>query len=118
VNFFKRIFFRELLKLRVRIPAFWYQRRVYTGIRTTDVPDKLESGKVYLIGENDHLWSAALKCPCGCGTVLEINLVPDIRPRWSVAEDKDGYVTIEPSIWRKKDCECHFRITRGMVRWY
>ena len=45
-----------------------------------DVPDKPAPGKVYLIGENGHLWSAALKCPGGCGTVLEINLVPDMRP--------------------------------------
>ena len=59
-----------------------------------------------------------VKCPGGCGTVLEINLVPDMRPRWKVTEDKDGVVTIEPSIWRKKDCECHFRITRGIIRWY
>ena len=83
-----------------------------------DVPDKPAPGKVYLIGENGHLWSAALKCPGGCGTVLEINLVPDMRPQWEVTEDKDGVVTIEPSIWRKRDCGCHFRITRGVVRWY
>jgi GNAT superfamily N-acetyltransferase len=42
----------------------------------------------------------------------------DMRPQWKVTEDKDGVVTIEPSIWRKRDCGCHFRITRGMVRWY
>jgi hypothetical protein len=83
-----------------------------------DVPDKPAPGKVYLIGENGHLWSAALKCPGGCGTVLEINLVPDMRPLWKVTEDKDGVVTIEPSIWRKRDCGCHFRITKGVVRWY
>lgn len=114
----KQSFFHALQKLRVRFPALWRQRQLYKSVRTSDVPDKLAPGKVYLIGENDHLWSAALKCPGGCGTVLEINLVPDMRPQWKVTEDKDGVVTIEPSIWRKRDCGCHFRITRGMVRWY
>jgi hypothetical protein len=87
------------------------------AIRVSDLPDKLDSGRVYLVGENGHLWSAALKCPGGCGNALEINLVPDMRPLWYVTEHEGG-VTIEPSIWRKRDCGCHFRITKGVVRWY
>jgi hypothetical protein len=118
VNWFKRILFQGLGRLRVRFPALWRQRQLYTSVRMNDLPDKPIPGKVYLIGENDHLWSAALKCPGGCGTLLEINLVPDMRPQWEITEDNYGVVTIEPSIWRKRDCGCHFRITSGIVRWY
>jgi hypothetical protein len=118
VNRLKRIFFQGLQKLSSKLPTLGRRSKLYTAVRMNELPDKLAIGKVYLIGENDHLWSAALKCPGGCGTVLEINLVPDMRPLWHVTEDRDGVVTIEPSIWRKRDCGCHFRITKGVVRWY
>lgn len=117
MNWLKQAFFKQLQKLRVRFPMLYRQQAPYSAVRVSDLPDKLEAGKVYLVGENEHLWSAALKCPGGCGIVLEMNLVPDTRPLWRVAEH-NGNVTIEPSIWRKKDCECHFRITNGIVRWY
>ncbi len=94
------------------------KRVLYTAVHVNDLPDKYEGGRVYIVGENSHVWSAALKCPGGCGVLLEINLVPDMRPLWRIDENRDGTVTIEPSVWRKTDCKCHFRITDGRVRWY
>ncbi len=114
----KLAFFRTLGKLRRWLPLLRRQSVLFTAVQVDDIPDKLESGKVYLVGENNHFWSAALKCPGGGGNVLEINLVPDTRPLWRVTENSRGLVTVEPSIWRRRDCECHFRITDGKVSWY
>jgi len=115
---FKLAFYRTLGWIRRRFPSTYRQRAPFAVVRESDVPDELESDCIYLIGEGEHLWSAAMKCPGGCGTVLEMNLVPDMRPLWHVALDAKGTVTIEPSIWRKRDCGCHFRITKGRVVWY
>lgn len=117
MNRIKRAVFRGIGLLRRWIPALG-RRAPYTAITVSDLPDKLEPGSVYLVGEGGHLWSAALKCPGGCGNVLEINLVPDMRPLWHITVHEGGIVTVEPSIWRQRDCRCHFRITNGQVRWY
>jgi hypothetical protein len=117
MNILKLWFFKTLARARQTFPILQPNYR-YSALHVADLPDKLEKGRVYVVGENGHHWSAGLKCPGGCGNVLEINLVPDMRPLWHFVENPDGTITIEPSIWRKRDCECHFRITNGRVRWY
>jgi hypothetical protein len=32
-----------------------------------DLPDHLERGIVYIVGEGEYSWFAAMICPCGCG---------------------------------------------------
>ena len=56
-------------------------------------------------------------CPCGCGRVLHMNLLPDERPCWRVTRNVDGTVTLHPSVWRKKDCGSHFWLRNGRIRW-
>ncbi|WP_415195487.1 DUF6527 family protein [Rhodopseudomonas sp.] len=56
-------------------------------------------------------------CPCGCGKILHMNLLPDERPCWQLTVDADGLATLHPSIWRQKDCGSHFWFRRGRVIW-
>jgi Family of unknown function (DUF6527) len=118
MSLLKLLSFKLLGWLRRRLPWLLPRRKPYTALHVEDVPDDLSPDHVYLIGEGDHLWSAAFKCPGGCGALLEINLVADMRPVWHVTADGDGAITIEPSVWRQKDCGCHFRIRNGRVIWY
>lgn len=90
---------------------------VYRASRVDDLPDVLRPRTVYLVGEEGHLWAAALVCPCGCGERIELNLMPQARPCWSAERRPDGTVTLMPSVWRQKGCKSHFFIREGRVDW-
>lgn len=82
-----------------------------------ELPDKLQKGEVYLIGENGHLWVVALLCPCGCQTVIQLNLLTDAKPCWRVEEHLDGTVSLAPSVWSRKGCDSHYFVRRGLIKW-
>jgi hypothetical protein len=48
-----------------------------------------------------------MRCPCGCGDNITLNLDPRAGRSWSVRET-DGVVTLSPSIWRGSRCKSHF----------
>lgn len=83
-----------------------------------DLPDILESNYVYLAGDDDYLWIAALMCPCGCGDTIQLNLLPEVRPRWKAEIHSDGTVSLSPSIWSRKGCGSHYFLRNGYVKWY
>lgn len=74
-------------------------------------------GVLYLIGEGDDPWFAAMRCPCGCGRRHEMNLLPDDHPAWRLEFDRMGAPSLHPSIWLKTGCESHFFLRRGKVEW-
>lgn len=93
------------------------KKKPYRTIFLEDLPDHLESNAVYVLGEGEHLWSAAMLCPCGCGETLHISLHQEGRPRWALINHGDGTVSFRPSIWRKHGCKSHFFFEQGLVRW-
>jgi hypothetical protein len=89
----------------------------YTMTKVDDLPDALRRKTIYIAGEGDHLWYAAMVCPCGCGAILQLCLMDGQRPKWSVEEHDDGTISLYPSIWRKVGCKSHFWIKRGKIVW-
>lgn len=89
----------------------------YRSARVEEMPDTVKPLTVYLCGEGEYLWAAAMLCPCGCKEVIQLNLLKTIRPRWSVQEHKDGSVSLRPSIWRQKGCQSHFFVRNGRIDW-
>lgn len=83
---------------------------------TEDVPDKLAAETVYVVGENGNHWCITMLCPCNCGSVIQLNLLPQIRPCWAFSY-KRGWITISPSIWCKRGCRSHFFVRKGHVDW-
>jgi|SRR5579862_198500 len=100
-----------LSKIRRKHPQFFRASRV------DDFPDSLKTWTVYVAGEDGHLWAAALVCPCGCGETVELNLLKQVRPCWSVEEHPDGSITLMPSVWRQKGCRSHFFVRHGHIDW-
>lgn len=72
---------------------------------------------LYILTEDGDPWFAAMLCPCGCGTVIELNLLPDERPCWRYKIDSAGRPSLEPSVWRKIGCQSHFFLRRGQIVW-
>jgi hypothetical protein len=102
-----------------RLIALWPSRKskLFHCVRVEDFPDKLERAKVYLAGEGDNLWAASMICPCGCGEVIELNLLKQARPCWSAQEHPDGTISLAPSVWRQKGCRSHFLVRHGRIDW-
>lgn len=101
---------------------YWLLDRVWPATiyrirRVGDRPDVPASGVVYVIGHDEHIWEAAMRCPNGCGRTLSMNLLPTEKPCWSLKEHADGTASLSPSIWRKTDCGCHFFLRHGRIEW-
>jgi len=91
--------------------------RRFTAIHVEELPDELEATAVYIAGEGQHLWFAAMLCPCSCGEILYMNLQKDARPRWSASCHSDNSVSLSPSVWRKVGCQSHFYLRKGQIIW-
>ncbi|HXP45513.1 MAG TPA: hypothetical protein VN833_35045, partial [Candidatus Acidoferrales bacterium] len=68
---------REILAL----PARWWHHlgrrklKPYRYVHVEEFPDALDANKLYIAGEHGYFWAAAMLCPCGCGDVIELNLL-------------------------------------------
>ena len=65
-----------------------------------ELPDNLMAGILYLLGVNQKPWATAFLCPCGCGALIELNLLPEVRPSWQVKQRWDRTVSLYPSVNR------------------
>lgn len=74
-----------------------------------------QPGDICLV-ERQSLRAAALKCPCGCGDDLIINLDKRAGPAWHLYQNRYG-ITIYPSYWRSDGCKSHFIIWNDDVCW-
>ena len=97
----------------------WFRKRqpVFRFLEVEEVPEKMNDSIVYLVGEKGHIWFAAMKCPGGCNTVIELNLVRTSRPCWTIEKHPDRTLTIHPSILRIRGCHCHFWLRNGQITW-
>lgn len=83
--------------------------------RVQEAPDVLDDGVLYIVGEGLHLWYAAMLCPCSCGDILNLSLMPDSRSHWILRYHRNKTVTLWPSIARSVGCKSHFNIRRSRV---
>ena len=103
-------------KLREKLPR--KKLKPYRSVHVDEMPDTFKPLTVYLCGEGEYLWAAAMICPCGCKDVINLNLLRTVRPCWSVQEHPDGTVTQTPSVWRQKGCRSHFFVRHGRIDWF
>jgi len=80
-------------------------------------PEQPKNKVLYIVLEDELPWSAAMLCPCGCGEMLHLNLLPDERPRWIHQHGQNQLSSLEPSVHRIKGCRSHFWFRKGKVYW-
>lgn len=95
----------------------WLNPPYRTAIAQERLPGKLKKRTLYIVREDGEDEQAAMLCPCSCGRILHMNLLPDERPCWRVDIHKNGTATLHPSVWRQKDCHSHFWFRKGRVHW-
>lgn len=109
------MFFKEALSWFVWL--FTGKKSPYKTVYIEELPDQLKKNHIYVLGEREHLWEAAILCPCGCGETLHMSLHREGRPRWKVEKHKNGTVSLYPSVWRKVGCRSHFYFRKGYIEW-
>lgn len=86
-------------------------------VRLQELPDTLDPTTVYILGEGQYLWFMAMLCPCGCGDLLQMSLLPTVEPWWRLIEHKNKSISLYPSVWKKAGCRSHFFLRRGQIKW-
>ena len=72
---------------------------------------------VAVMGAAEPKW-VCLLCPCGSGEVVRLALRPHYGPTWSLQVDLVGRPTLNPSIWQREGCLCHFWIRKGEISFH
>lgn len=119
-----------LQRLRAALSGAWSWLSSYIGVRashpdgevymtkkTADVPDAPSPRTVYVVGEGEHQWYAVLACPCLCGAIVQLSLLENDRPRWTLTEHGDRTISLSPSVLRRRGCQSHFFLRRGRIEW-
>ncbi|WBH17724.1 DUF6527 family protein [Sphingomonas radiodurans] len=92
----------------------WRRLRVADG---DTLPATLPSRDLVVVRDDGEDWSVGMRCPCGCGDTIELVLVAEAKPRWSLAFDRHGRPSLSPSVWRRAGCRSHFWVRGGRVEW-
>lgn len=64
------------------------------------LPPLLPRRDVIVARDRDEDWAFGMHFPCGCGAVLELMLLPEVRSHWRLSVDRQGRPTPFPSVWR------------------
>jgi hypothetical protein len=74
----------------------------------------VKPGDAILIIRDQPRW-LIIRCPCGCGEDIPINLDRRAGKAWRYYERGGRGATVFPSVWRDSGCESHFIIWGGHI---
>jgi hypothetical protein len=96
----------------------WFTPRRKVHIQKGDtLPSALPKHDLILLQDNGENWSVGFHCPCGCGEVIELLLLPNVKPRWDIYIDSLHRPTLSPSVWKTTGCKSHFWVQDGKIKW-
>jgi hypothetical protein len=80
-------------------------------------PDNLEVDWIYVVGGPGYQKWAYFRCPADNDEIIQLSLIPNHRPRWSIAIDFLQRPTIYPSVRQLDGSYAHFWIRKGRINW-
>ena len=107
----------SVLRPIARAVDSWLPARRLVKVEGDTLPRTLPARNVVLAHDDGEDWVVGFRCPCFCGRVVELLVVPEARPRWDCVTDPKGRPTLTPSVWLRDGCKSHFFIRRGRVHW-
>lgn len=105
---------------------YYYYNRAFAGTtqarsqREADSVIERNANVIVIVRRDDGSpKTVVFRCPDGCGETLRVN-VSDIpgTPSWRLRVDRDGRVSLYPSVWRTTGCHAHFFLTLSTARGY
>jgi len=83
-----------------------------------DDPDQITRKTLVLITDGKSYKWLKFRCPCGCGTEVNLPLMKNRKPHWTVFNECEGIISVYPSIdLRLPGCGAHFWIDKNRVKW-
>lgn len=95
----------------------WLFKARYSVAEVKDVPEIFSERIVYIVGEPGNAWLIAFKCPCGCNSIIYLNLLVEAEPKWYYKISKKRRISIYPSVLGKRGCKSHFFVKAGKILW-
>ena len=92
-------------------------RRRLIVVKGDSLPKAMPRRDLVLACDDGEDWCVGMRCPCGCGDVIELLVIAEAKPRWDAAVDQRGRPSLSPSVWRQKGCRSHFWLRHGRVEW-
>ena len=99
--------------MKVRVNKIIFRGKVET--RDAASPLLVSSGD-FVIVERGKPRLMVLRCPCGCGDDLLINVDRRVGKAWRYYRNQYG-MSLYPSYWRDTACESHFIIWNNNIYW-
>ena len=100
-----------------RIVAALTPRRLLKVVDGDTLPARLPLWNLVVARDDGEDWSVGMRCPCGCGQRLEMMVLKEVKPRWDIAVDAQGRVSLHPSVWLREGCKSHFWVRSGKIVW-
>jgi hypothetical protein len=76
----------------------------------------LKPSLLVLVIPNKRPKSVKFICPCGCGEIISVNLMPETGKAWSISYDRKLGLSLWPSVWLTSGCRSHFIIRNNKAR--
>ena len=80
-------------------------------------PDTMADAQIYVVGGRGYSKWAYFRCPADREEIVQLSLMRERRPRWTVAVDWLGRPTIHPSVRQLDGTYAHFWIKKGAIVW-
>lgn len=110
------VFIQNLVQSIKRL--FFRVNRFEKVIEVQDNPDKITRKLLVLITTGKGYKWLKFRCPCGCGTEVNLPLMKNRKPHWTVFNECKGIISVYPSIdLRPPGCGAHFWINKNRVKW-
>jgi hypothetical protein len=96
----------------------WEKQSIYKIEALPELPIKIDDKTIYIVGEHKHPWLLAFNCPCGCKSLIQLNLLKEADPCWHFMITNKKKINIYPSVRKINGCKSHFVIRKGKIEWF
>jgi hypothetical protein len=77
-------------------------RRRIIVVEGDSLPKRMPRRDLVLAQDAGEDWCVGMRCPCGCGDVIELLVIEEATPRWDVSVDPKGRPSLSPSSGGKR----------------
>lgn len=81
------------------------------------LPETMDAGILYIVGGPGYQKWAVFRCPKHEDEIIQLSLMANRRPRWTVSPDFFDRPTIHPSVRQMEGSFAHFWVKSGRVEW-
>jgi len=94
-----------------------HQIRYHGAVSSRDLAaERLSGAGDAVLVERGQPRMLVMRCPCGCGDDLLVNLDGRVGPAWRYYSTRRG-LTLYPSYWRDGNCGAHFIVWNDRIYW-